>query len=66
MQVYSTYDRMEANYLMSELQQHAIYAVLFEKPPMPFGGDVMPVKFELYVHDKQAEEALELIYNLPE
>ena len=51
---------------MCELQQHAIYAVLFEKPPMPFGGDVMPVKFELYVHDKQAEEALELIYNLPE
>lgn len=66
MQVYTTYDRIQANYLMSELQEHNIYVVIFEKRAHPYAGDALPVQFELYVHDKQAEEALEIIYNLPE
>lgn len=66
MLVYITPDRIQANYLSTELQQHGIYAVVFEKKANIYIADIQPPEFHIFTHYKQAEEALEIIYNLIE
>lgn len=66
MLIYTTPDRILANYLQSELQQHSIYTVVFEKKANMYIADLRPPEFEIYTHFRQAEEALEIIYNITE
>lgn len=66
MLIYTTPDRIQANYLQSELEQHGIYAVVFEKKANIYIADLRPPEFEIYTHFKQAEEALDIIYNITE
>lgn len=57
---------MQANYLQSELQQHGIYSVIFEKKANIYIAELTQPEFNIYTHYKQAEEAIDIIYNLIE
>ncbi|HNV98545.1 MAG TPA: hypothetical protein PKL06_04185 [Chitinophagales bacterium] len=64
MMVFQTPDRIEAYYLLSELQQQEIYAVVFEKKANIYIADIQPPEYQIFTHYKQAEEAIDIIDNL--
>lgn len=66
MMVFQTPDRIQAYYLLSELQQQEIYAVVFEKKANIYIADIQPPEYQIFTHYKQAEEAIEIIDNLTE
>ncbi len=63
MMVFQTPDRIEAYYLLSELQQQEIYAVVFEKKANIYIADIQPPEYQIFTHYKQAEEAIDIIDN---
>lgn len=64
--VFKTPDKIMAMYIKDMLEKEMILVVLFNKTESPYAQGVLPGEFELYVHYKQAEAAIEFIYNLPE
>ncbi|MBK7443247.1 MAG: DUF2007 domain-containing protein [Saprospiraceae bacterium] len=66
MMVYSTTDNLKALYIKEMLEEQKIFVVLFDKLIHPYGEGILSGEISLYVHFKQAEEALDFIYNLPE
>jgi hypothetical protein len=64
--VYSTADKMKALYIKEMLEEANIFVVMFDKMVQPYGEGMLPGDIALYVHFKQAEEAIDFIYNLPE
>ena len=66
MMVYSTMDKFHAMYIKGILEKELILVVLFNKTENPYAQGILSGEYELYVHYKQAEAALEFIYNLPE
>ena len=66
MMVYSTMDKFHAMYIKEILEKELILVVLFNKTEGPYAQGILQGEIELYVHYKQAEAALEFIYNLPE
>ncbi|MEZ5012677.1 MAG: DUF2007 domain-containing protein [Chitinophagales bacterium] len=66
MMVFTTTDKVRADFVKSVLEDNQILVVLFNKTDNPYTDSSFRGIFELYVHWKQAEEALEHIYNLPE
>lgn len=65
MMVFSTKDKFHAMYLKEMLEEHQLMVVMFNKTEGPYAEGLLG-EFEIFVHENQAEEALELIYNLPE
>ncbi|MBK7566474.1 MAG: DUF2007 domain-containing protein [Chitinophagales bacterium] len=53
-------------YIKEMLEEELILVVLFNKTEGPYAQGILQGEIELYVHYKQAEAALEFIYNLPE
>lgn len=66
MMVYSTADKMRAQYVKELLEKNNILVVQFNRMQNPYAEGVLMGDLELFVHWQQAEEALEIIYNLPE
>lgn len=64
--VHSTNDRMKATYIKQMLEEANILVVLFDNKIQAYGEGLLEGDVNLYVHVKQAEEAIEFIYNLPE
>lgn len=66
MMVYTTPDKLQALYIKDILEKELILVVLFNKTENPYAQGILQGEFELFVHYKQAEAAIEFIYNLPE